>query len=249
MAEGILMPKAGITVESCIIGEWFKKVGDKVSVGDILFSYETDKAVFECESTAAGEILEIFYQKGDEVPCLVNVCAVGTPGEDISALRPAGAESTAPAAEALAAPAAEAPAATVQVEVQQTASSDGAVHASPRAKGLAERSGMDVSLAAPTGPDGRIIERDVRRLMEEGVPAKAAAAQTAAAAPAAPAAPAEPEYEDVKFSGIRRAIAKSMTESLSSMAQLTNHFSFDAGKILAYRKELKATEGDTAKIT
>ena len=49
MANGVLMPKAGITVESCIIGEWLKNVGDKVSVGDILFTYETDKAAFECD--------------------------------------------------------------------------------------------------------------------------------------------------------------------------------------------------------
>jgi len=72
MATAVLMPKAGITVESCIIGKWEKKVGDKVSLGDILFTYETDKASFECESTAEGELLEIFYQDGDEVPCLVS---------------------------------------------------------------------------------------------------------------------------------------------------------------------------------
>ena len=77
MAEGVLMPKEGITVESCIIGEWKKNVGDHVNVGDILFSYETDKAEFECESTASGTLLEKFYEDGDEVPCLVNVCAVG----------------------------------------------------------------------------------------------------------------------------------------------------------------------------
>ena len=86
MAKGVLMPKAGITVEECVITEWLKKVGDHVEVGDILFTYETDKASFECESTAAGTLLEIFYEEGDEVPCLVNVCAVGEPGEDVSAL-------------------------------------------------------------------------------------------------------------------------------------------------------------------
>ena len=81
MANAVVMPKAGITVESCIIGKWLKKVGDPVAVGDILFTYETDKAAFECESTAEGELLEIFFQDGDEVPCLTNVCAIGTKGE------------------------------------------------------------------------------------------------------------------------------------------------------------------------
>ncbi len=91
------MPKEGITVESCIIGEWKKNVGD-VNVGDVLFTYETDKAEFECESTAAGTLIEKFYEDGDEVPCLVNVCAIGNPGEDTSALKNAPAATAAPAA-------------------------------------------------------------------------------------------------------------------------------------------------------
>ena len=52
MANAVIMPKAGITVESCIIGEWVKKVGDQVKIGDVLFTYETDKASFECGEDA-----------------------------------------------------------------------------------------------------------------------------------------------------------------------------------------------------
>ena len=96
------LPKEGITVESCIIGEWKKDVGDSVNVGDVLFSYETDKAEFDCESTAAGTLLAKFYEDGDEVPCLANVCAIGNPGDAFEFLKP-GAEVPAPAA----APAAE----------------------------------------------------------------------------------------------------------------------------------------------
>ncbi|MBQ5608564.1 MAG: lipoyl domain-containing protein, partial [Oscillospiraceae bacterium] len=109
MASAVIMPKAGITVESCIIGEWLKQVGDHVKMGDVLFTYETDKASFECESTAEGELLDIFFGEGDEVPCLVNVCAIGTKGEDCSSLR-GGSAADAPA-DAPAAPAAAAPAA------------------------------------------------------------------------------------------------------------------------------------------
>jgi pyruvate/2-oxoglutarate dehydrogenase complex dihydrolipoamide acyltransferase (E2) component len=87
MAVGVLMPKIGITVESCVITEWKKKPGDAVEAGDILFSYETDKAALDCESTATGTLLEIFYGNGEEVPVLVNVCAIGSPGDDVSALR------------------------------------------------------------------------------------------------------------------------------------------------------------------
>ncbi len=249
MANAVIMPKAGITVESCIIGTWEKKVGDAIKVGDILFTYETDKASFECESTAEGTLLEIFYNEGDEVPCLVNVCAVGNPGEDCSALRPDGGAAAAPAAEEKPAEAKKEEAAAPAPAAATTAVAGGDKAAvSPRARKLAERAGVDASLATPTGPNGRIIERDVRTLMENPVVASVKE-EAAAPAPAAQAVAPEAEYTDVKFSGIRRAISKSMHTSLSMMAQLTHTNSFDATAILNYRKTLKAAEGEYAGIT
>ena len=231
-AKAVIMPKAGITVESCIIGSWEKKVGDQVKIGDILFTYETDKASFECESTAEGELLEIFYDEGEEVACLQNVCAVGPHGEDCSCLRP-GAE---PVAAPEAAPAAEAAAPAAAEEV---AAPVVGAPVSPRAAKLAKAHGIDPTLAVGTGPNGRIIERDVQKLIAQGVQPKAVEA----------APVAEDEYEDVKFSGIRRAISKSMHTSLSTMAQLTHNVSFDATQILAYRKALKAAGDEYAGIT
>ena len=232
-AQAVIMPKAGITVESCIIGEWLKQVGDQIKIGDILFTYETDKASFECESTAEGELLAIFYGEGDEVPCMENVCAVGPHGEPTDCLKP-GAEVVAVAE---AAPAAEvAPAAAAEVVVEAKAGAP----VSPRAAKLAKAHGVDASLAVGTGPNGRIIERDVLKLI--------ANPPAVAAAPVA-AAPAAEEYKDVKFSGIRRAISKSMTTSLHTMAQLTHTTSFDATAILNYRKTLKAAGGEYAGIT
>ena len=243
MAKAVIMPKAGITVESCIIGEWKKKIGDAVKVGDILFDYETDKAAFECESTEEGELLEIFFENGEEVPVLVNVCAIGTKGEDTSALRPEGAEpAAAPAAEAAPAEAAPAPAAAPVAEAPAaTVNTDGIVKISPRARELATRAGVNAALATPTGPKGRIVEKDVRELMKNPV--------VETVAPAATAKAPEVEYEDVKFSGIRRTIAKSMIDSLSGMAQLTNSHSFDATSIQRCRKEFKDAGGDLAGVT
>jgi len=229
-AQAVIMPKAGITVESCIIGEWLKQVGDQIKIGDILFTYETDKASFECESTAEGELLAIFYGEGDEVPCMENVCAVGPHGEPTDCLKPGAVVEVAEVvAAAPAAVAAEVPAAEIKPGAP----------VSPRAAKLAKAAGVDASLAAGTGPNGRIIERDVQKLIAQGVPAKAAAV---AAAP-------ETEFEDIKFSGIRRAISKSMHTSLSTMAQLTHNTSFDATAILNYRKALKAAGGEYAGIT
>ena len=233
-AKAVIMPKAGITVESCIIGEWVKKVGDQVAVGDVLFTYETDKASFECESTAEGELLAIFFEAGEEVTCLENVCAIGPKGEPTDCLRP-GAE--------VAVAAVEAPVAAAAPVAEVAAKAVEGAPVSPRAAKLAKAHGLDASLATGTGPNGRIIERDIQKLIANGVPAKAQAA-----APVAAAAP-EAEYEDVKFSGIRRAISKSMTQSLSTMAQLTHTTSFDATAILNYRKALKAAGGEYAGIT
>ena len=229
-AKAVIMPKAGITVESCIIGEWLKQVGDDVKVGDILFTYETDKASFECESTAEGKLLAIFFEDGEEVPCLENVCAVGPEGEPTDCLKPG----AAPVATAEEAPAAEA-AAPVAAEV---AAPVAGAPVSPRAAKLAKANGVDASLATGTGPNGRITEKDVQALIASGVKSAPVAAATV-----------ENEYEDVKFSGIRRAISKSMTTSLHTMAQLTHNTSFDATNILAYRKQLKAMGGEYAGIT
>ena len=176
MAEGVLMPKAGITVEECVITEWLKKPGDQVAVGDILFTYETDKATFECESTAAGTLLEIFYTDGDEVPVLVNVCAIGNPGDDVSALKggeaAAPAAEAAPVAEAAPAPKKEAPAAPVAAAA---VAANPHAKVSPRAKMVPETLGVDPTQAAPTGPYGRVIERDVRALAQAQALSPAAA--------------------------------------------------------------------------
>jgi pyruvate dehydrogenase E2 component (dihydrolipoamide acetyltransferase) len=94
MAEPVLMPKQGQSVESCIITEWYKSKGDQVSKGDLLFAYETDKASFEEEAQSDGILLEVYYETGDEVPVLTNVAVIGQKGDDTSAYLPEGATAT-----------------------------------------------------------------------------------------------------------------------------------------------------------
>ena len=84
MAVPVIMPKQGQTVESCVITKWHKNKGDTVKIGDILFSYETDKAAFDEEAKAEGILLEVYYDVGDDVPVLSTVCIIGQEGEDIS---------------------------------------------------------------------------------------------------------------------------------------------------------------------
>lgn len=232
------MPRQGQSVESCIITEWLKKEGDEIAPGDVLFSYETDKASFEEEAKTGGTLLKILAQEGDDVPCLDNVAVIGAPGEDISAFLTA--ESTA-AEEAVPA---QTPTKTPDAEPEITGSAYAGerLKASPRAKMLASEQNLDVSQAVPTGPHGRIIERDVRDLIAGGT-RPATEAQPAAVSPACAAADTG-EYEDVKLSNVRRVIARNMHASLQNMAQLTNTASFDAAAVMAYRKAVKK-EGET----
>jgi pyruvate dehydrogenase E2 component (dihydrolipoamide acetyltransferase) len=189
MATPVIMPKQGQSVESCIISKWHKKKGDKVSKGDILFSYETDKASFEEESPEDGILLDIFFEEDDDVPVLLNVCVIGQEGESTQEFNPNqkdDAESKEQAVEA-AAPSVDS---TPQVAETQAAGQTQAevapldaaeVKISPRARNLAEKLGLDVRYAVPTGPYGRIIEQDILALRDSG-PMMTPAAQAAASA-------------------------------------------------------------------
>ena len=238
MATAVIMPRQGQSVESCVITSWSKKVGDEVKVGDILFSYETDKSSFDEEATVEGTLLAIFREEGEDVPCLENVCVIGAQGEDFSQFAPKEEVSEAPAAPA--AEAAPAPAAAeVAVVTAASTAEAGGEKISPRARALADKTDVDLSRVVPTGPEGRIIERDIQAALDQGL--------LKGSAPAVPAAPAETsapvadaaEFEDVKLSNVRKVIAKSMHASLSNSAQLTLNASFDATKIMAFRASLK----------
>ena len=242
MAEMVLMPQKGVSDESAVLAQWLVKEGDAVKKDQNIFVQETGKSSFECECPADGVILKIFVQEGEEVAVGVPVCAVGNPGEKVDA--PAAGEApAAPAAQEAAAPAAAPAAAAAPAPTASAPSADGMIKASPRARMLAQETGMDLSAATPTGPDGRIIERDVKELMKNGAaPAPAAAAAQKTAAPAAEAAQAA-AYEDKPLPKIRKVIAANMHKSLSEMAQLTLNRTFDATAIMEYRKLAKASKG------
>ena len=261
MANVVIMPKQGQSVESCIVTEFKKKPGDKGAVGDILFSYETDKASFDEESKFEGTVLACLFKDYDEIPVLTNVMVIGNPGESFAEFAPDGAapaEGSAPAE----------PAAEAKEEPQQTgpATPEAAVVAgapvSPRARKLAAEKGVDTAQVAGTGPHGRIIERDV--VAAEGSPktglAKAIAAQGGFEAPSrgsglagmvkgadlkvwqanhSEIAGEGEEFKVEKMSNMRKLIAKSMYNSLQNSAQLTHMLGADARRIQALRKKAK----------
>jgi pyruvate dehydrogenase E2 component (dihydrolipoamide acetyltransferase) len=284
MAEAILMPRQGQSVESCIIGAWHKQKGDKVNIGDKLFTYETDKATFDEEAEIEGTLIAVFFEEGDDVPVLRNVCVIGNEGEDWEPFIPEGATADGATAdvaadETIIQKPEEEKSKKTAAEDREPAEVKDALPAgkaatvifspeasaiSPRAKRLADKAGADLRFAVPTGPYGRLIERDVQILIEQGHLYTAAAGsaydittvgsglggrvsvadtmkpQAAPGVPetGAPASTAE-TYRDVKLPQIRKIIAKAMYESLSTMAQLTLNASFDATDLIELRKHLK----------
>lgn len=262
MANVVIMPKQGQSVESCIVTEFKKKVGDKVAVGDILFSYETDKASFEEESKFEGTVLACFFNDNDEIPVLTNVMVIGNEGESFAEFAPGGAAEAQPAAEAAPAKAeTAAPAPAAEPEVPAAAVTAGAP-VSPRARRTAAEKGVDTTQVAGTGPHGRIIERDV--IAAAGSPrsglAKAMAADGSYQAPAQGSGLAgmvkgsdlkvwKPMHTDIagegeefrveKMSNMRKIIAKSMYNSLQNSAQLTHMLGADARRVQALRKKAK----------
>lgn len=264
MAVVVIMPKQGQSVESCIITELKKKKGDTVKKGDILFSYETDKASFEEGSPAEGVVLECFYGEGDEVPVLENMMIVGEPGEDISSLL-AGLEAPKEAPKEVTEPAtvhssAEVADPAVTTRLTGEVLEQGDIPISPRAKKLAEKNAVDTSALSGSGPKGRIIEKDIQLVLqdrpkmtplakklaaEEGMFPQLSGTGLAGMTRASDLSSSVSngygnDYEDRKISNMRKIIARSMHASLQHSAQLTHHLGADARNILALRKKMKA---------
>jgi pyruvate dehydrogenase E2 component (dihydrolipoamide acetyltransferase) len=268
MAVVVIMPKQGQSVESCIITEIKKKKGDSVSKGEILFSYETDKASFEEESPADGVVLECLYADGDEVPVLQNMMVIGQPGEDFAALLQTadGGQQTTESQEPRAKSQESEHSKAVESVVAESSnpqilkSSNSSAFISPRAKALAEKEAIDATQLAGSGPKGRVIEKDVLAALEnrpkltplakkiaaeEGVQPQGAGSGLAGTAKSTDLLPPPVntvygvDYEDKKLSNMRKIIAKSMHASLQNSAQLTHHLGADARRIQALRKKAK----------
>ncbi len=233
MAQAIVMPKLGNTVESAILLAWHVAVGESIAAGEPLCEIETDKAALEVESTVSGVLLAQFFEEGDEVPVLENIAAVGQAGESFAELMPATASSPAPTKPVL---------------------------ISPRAKNLARRKGIDYRQVSGSGPNGRIIERDIEAAivsqvkispvamlaggeyeMGAGIPVDSRVTKThlASARHEKPAV-----IQALPLRGIRKTIAKRMLESAQTTAQLTLNVSADATALVAFRRRLKNSDED-----
>ncbi|XP_044775117.1 dihydrolipoyllysine-residue acetyltransferase component of pyruvate dehydrogenase complex, mitochondrial isoform X7 [Neomonachus schauinslandi] len=250
----VVLPALSPTMTMGTVQRWEKKVGEKLSEGDLLAEIETDKATIGFEVQEEGYLAKILIPEGTrDVPLGTPLCIIVEKEEDIPAfadyrptevtdLKPQAPPSTPPPVAPVPPtpqPAAPAPSAT---RPAPPAGPKGRVFASPLAKKLAAEKGIDLTYVKGTGPEGRIIKKDI----DSFVPTKAVPAPAAAVPAVGPGVAPIPAgvFTDVPISNIRRVIAQRLMQSKQTIPHYYLSIDVNMGEVLLVRKELnKMLEG------
>lgn len=246
----IHMPRLSDTMEEGVISTWVKKVGDKVTSGDVLVEIETDKAVMEYEAYEDGFLVKQIASEGDTV-AIGEV--IGHIGDSPDAVPEESGGSDAPAAEEKAAepeaqeesedkPAEATPAAPTAPE----GDGDGPrPRTSPLARRLAKEYGLDITKVQGSGPKGRVVRADIEAAAKDGYAAQEAPAAEEKAAPSAPAkaSPGQSfddgrDSEELKTSNVRKVIARRLTESKQTVPHFYLRRAIDAEALKAFRAQI-----------
>lgn len=207
----VVMPKLGLNMSEGRLLEWLRKEGDPVQRGDPLFVVETDKVTTESEAQVSGVLGKILVPAGDTVPVRTVVTHILAEGEGEDML------SRAPVVEM---PGIEGP---VVTKVQMPALGGGKALASPVAKRMAKEHGIDLASVKGSGPDGRIVQEDIERVLK-----------------GRQEAPAQLSSEMMlPVDGVRAVIARRMAGSLASTAPVTLQSETDVSELVAFRERLR----------
>lgn len=264
MPIDVLMPKLSPTMTEGRLASWTVNEGDEVSMGDIIAEVETDKATMEVEATEDGKIHKIIGEVGNMISVGVPIAVLAEDGEEVPAdytpvaAAPAEEKAPAPASAPTTVEAPKAAPAPAPVAVQPVAvpapvvapsaptAAKGKVTASPLAKRLAEWYNLPLEQIPGSGPNGRIIKKDVMDVKENGLPQTA----TAGGSFGLSYTPTQPKAQvREELSMMRRTIAQRLTES----KQTVPHFYLTADvrmdKLLEMRQEINAAANGTYKLT
>ena len=276
MATLIRMPEVAAGATEIVLSKWQVAVGASVKVGDVIAEMETEKAVVDYESDAEGTVYKVLVADGASVEVGAPIMILLGAGEDGSAGdallggAPAPVAEVAPVAEAapvaapLVSPVIEvaAPAAPTPTAPVTTAREGGRKFVSPIVRKLGSERGVDFNQIAGTGPDGRVVRRDLEAYLANGAPAATAPVAASLAAPlaapvAAPAAGApgsaiakqeySSSYVTVPHTGMRRAIARRLTESKSTVPHFYVTADCKVDSLLELRKRIN--ESSPVKIS
>ncbi|MBB2204306.1 pyruvate dehydrogenase complex dihydrolipoamide acetyltransferase [Gluconacetobacter takamatsuzukensis] len=239
MSVNILMPALSPTMTEGKLARWLKKEGEAIASGDVIAEIETDKATMEVEAVDEGTLGRILVEAGTE----------GVKVNAPIAILVAEGEAVPDAAQAAAAPKAAAPAPTVgaagatptviaPAPVAEVAPKAGRVFASPLARRIAAQKGIDLGQVKGSGPNGRIVRRDVEAAV--AVPAPAAASTTPKAAPP-PAPVIDVPHTAVPNSTVRKVIARRLTEAKSTIPHFYVAMDVELDALLALRAQLNAS--------
>ncbi|MCX7906205.1 MAG: pyruvate dehydrogenase complex dihydrolipoamide acetyltransferase [Bacteroidetes bacterium] len=230
MAIVIRMPKMSDTMEEGVLVAWLKREGERIEPGDVIAEVETDKATMELEAFDSGVLLKQIAQPGQAIPLGGVIAILGEPGEDISAIL----------AELEGAPKAPAPSLAAEADSEPSPPPDGRaaqqtsperIKASPLARRMAREAGIPLEAISGTGPEGRIIKRDV----------EAAVARLRELVPQIEEAPAlEADFEAIPISPMRKTIARRLGQSVNTAPHFYLSIDVDAQPLLAARERLNA---------
>ena len=240
MSVNILMPALSPTMTEGKLARWLKKEGEAIASGDVIAEIETDKATMEVEAVDEGTLGRILVEAGTEgVKVNAPIAILVADGEAVPDAAPtAGAPEAAPAAPAATPAVASAPpaAAPAPAPVAEAAPKAGRVFASPLARRIAAQKGVDLGAVKGSGPNGRIVRRDVE-----------AAVAAPVAAPAAPKAAPQPTptidvpHTAVPNSSVRKVIARRLTEAKSTIPHFYVAMDVELDALLALRAQLNAS--------
>jgi len=261
MPINITMPALSPTMEEGNLAKWLVKEGDTVSAGDVIAEIETDKATMEVEAVDEGKVGKIVVPEGSEGVKVNELIAVLLEdGEDASAIDASGGGGDAAPAPSGGDAVPAVPESAPAIEVGAKAATDpvpapkaadgGRIFASPLARRLAQLNGLDLKALKGSGPHNRIVKRDIEAALEAGT-GKAAPAAAEAPKAAAAAAPAtgpsadqvlklfdKDSYELVPHDGMRKTIAKRLTESKQTIPHFYVSVDVELDALLALRSQL-----------
>ena len=233
MAQCIVMPKFNQATETSTIVQWLKREGDLIRKGDLLCEIETDKAIMEVESFHDGTLLKILIQPGQPTPVQTPIAWIGRPGELVTAEAEGPAPLASPMQSAIPEPSPAIPGA------RQSQLSHGPLDRfkiSPRAAALARESGVDIATIKGSGPEGRIVEGDIKDSIQGR--SKPNAPSPSSDKPATEAA----TESSVPLSKMRQAIARRLTNSVATIPHFFITVSVDATALEQFRAGLNAPD-------
>jgi pyruvate dehydrogenase E2 component (dihydrolipoamide acetyltransferase) len=252
MPATVLMPALSPTMEKGKLAKWLKKEGDKVKSGDVLAEIETDKATMEIEAIDEGTLGKILIAEGtDDVlvnTLLATILAEGEKAGDSPSPSLAAPKTPLPQAVEVKAIVASSSLLPLAGEGARSAGEGTRVFASPLAKRLAKEKGINLSAVKGTGPHGRIVSKDIENA-KPGVAAPSSASVPAFAAPPSDASIlknfAEGSYELVPHDGMRKVIARRLTESKQTIPHFYVSVDVSLDNLMDLRERLNGTAPKT----